>query len=171
MCSTSLGAAWACRHGCIKEEQKLIVPSIFLRHPDSDEQVSHFLALFPTISCGWCHPRGKLRADSLSNVSSFHNPSWNDNPIFRSREISEVMEKSQVTRIMNMGDDRRRNGTCVGFMDETHRLWWRKEHSVGVLVKQCSGTFPCGQPALFYCQITQKCIDIPSFGLLTAAII
>lgn len=34
------------------------------------------------------------------------------------------MEKSQVTRKMAVGDGRRRNGSGVAFMDETHRIWW-----------------------------------------------
>lgn len=32
------------------------------------------------------------------------------------------MEKSQVTRIMNMGDGRRRNESSMGFMDEIYKI-------------------------------------------------
>lgn len=63
-------------------------------------------------------------------------------------------------------------------MDLVCVLWMRhigydrgKEHGVGVTMKQCNSTFACAQPALFYSQITQKCIDIRFSSLLTAAII
>lgn len=58
-------------------------------------------------------------------------------------------------------------------------VWWMrhigydrgKEHCGGVMVKQCNSTFSSTQPALVYSQITQKCVDICLFNLLTTAII